>query len=220
MERPDAYVFDLYGTLLDYRSLRSRVDGLVADSDAFVATWREKQVQYAFAASAMQRYADFDTLTAAAFDYAAERHGLTAQGAERAAAADGWATLPAFADVPGALEALRARGLRAAVLSNGTARAIERGVRAAGLAHLFEALLSVDTVRVYKPDARVYALAEQSLGLPRERIAFVSSNGWDATGAAEFGFQTIWCNRGGLPAERFGAPPKRAIATLAALLDE
>ena len=127
MDQPlPVYVFDLYGTLLDYRSLRSRFEGLVADPDALVTTWREKQLQYALAASAMHRYHDFDTLTGAAFAYAADRHGLPATDAARDAAREAWTALPAFPDVPRALEALRARGHHTAILSNGTLRSIER----------------------------------------------------------------------------------------------
>jgi 2-haloacid dehalogenase len=214
-----AYVFDLYGTLLDFSSLRTRFVGLVADPDAFVATWREKQLQYALMSSAMQRYVDFDTLTAAAFSYAAERYGLDSGDAARDAAREAWAGLPAFPDVHDALAALRARGAKTAVLSNGTVASIERGVRAAGIAGAFDTLLSVEAVRVYKPDPRVYALATEHFDVPAERIAFVSSNGWDAMGGAEFGFTTIWCNRAGLPLERIGVAPHRTVRSLGELLD-
>jgi 2-haloacid dehalogenase len=220
MEQPiAAYVFDLYGTLLDYGSLRARFEGLVPDPAAFVASWREKQLHYALASSAMQRFVDFDTLTAAAYEYAAERYALSSSDVAREAAREAWAALPAFSDVPRALAAIRARGHRTAVLSNGTVRSIERGVLAAGIAGAFDALLSVEAVRVYKPDARVYALATQHFEVSAQQIVFVSSNGWDATGAAEFGFSTIWCNRAGLPAERIGKAPHRVVSTLDALVD-
>jgi 2-haloacid dehalogenase len=138
----------------------------------------------------------------------------------REASRDAWSALPAFPDVPDALAALRERGVRTAVLSNGTPRAIEATLAANNLSHLFDAAISVDSARNFKPRPTVYSLAVDRFGVPREQIAFVSSNGWDATGAAEFGFQAIWCNRAGLPAETFGKPPARTISTLAALLDE
>jgi len=215
--RAGVYVFDLFGTLVDYGSLRSRFAGKVADADAFVAAWRSKQLQYALCATAMDRYADFETLTGLAFDFAAAAHGLAVDAAERDAARDAW--LPAFGDALPALEGLRARGVRTAVLSNGTKHAIEAVVRANGLAGALDALISVEAVRAYKPRPAVYELATQHFGVAAHEIAFVSSNGWDATGAAEFGFRTIWCNRGNLPPETFGRAPERTISTLAALID-
>ncbi len=68
----------------------------------------------------------------------------------------------------------------------------------------------------------VYRIAEESLGLPRTMVAFVSSNGWDAAGAKSFGFQVFWVNRGGAPVERLGARPDaivRSLAELAPLLE-
>jgi 2-haloacid dehalogenase len=213
------YVFDLFGTLVDYASLRSRFIDAVPDPDAFVAAWRTKQLQYALCATAMDRYADFEILTGLAFDYAAAVHALQCDASERDAARDAWLALPAFPDALEALTALQARGVRTAVLSNGTPRAIEATVRGSGLAIALDVLLSVDGVRQYKPRPPVYEIATKYFDVDAREIAFVSSNGWDATGAAEFGFRTIWCNRANLPAETFGKRPERTISTLAALTD-
>jgi 2-haloacid dehalogenase len=216
----EAYAFDLYGTLLDFRSLRARFEGLVAEPDAFVADWRSKQLTYALTGSAMERYVDFDTLTGLAFDYTSAAHGLTPDAAARDAAVAAWSALPAFADVADALTLLRARGRRCVVLSNGTPRAVAAAVGGAGLAEFFEAILSVDAVRTYKPRPAVYELAVAHFDLTPQQIGFVSSNGWDATGAAEFGFRVTWCNRAGVPAETFGKAPERTIRSLRELLHE
>jgi 2-haloacid dehalogenase len=215
---PDALVFDLYGTLLDFTSLRERVYLLTGSATTFVELWRTKQIQYSFAATMMDRYVDFDQLTAHALDYAAAAHKAVLSAEQRADLIASWSSLPAHADVPAALAALQARGIRLAVLSNGSPAAIARGVESAGLSRYFDALLSVDTVRAYKPRPEVYHLAVERFQCPRDRIGFVSSNGWDATGAAEFGFAVYWCNRSGAPAETFGAPPAREIASLSDLV--
>ncbi len=217
---PLVYVFDLYGTLVDFTTLRDPFREQVADPDAFVLYWRQKQLSYAFAATLMGRYVDFDTLTGYAFDYTAQAHGLTNAPALRAGALAAWSRLPAFPDAAGAVAALRARGAKTAVLSNGTPAALAQTLATAGLAMQFDAVLSVDAVRAYKPHPSVYRLATDFFATSPDRIAFVSSNGWDATGAAEFGFRVRWCNRSGAPPETFGAPPERTIASLAHLLDE
>lgn len=217
-EAVEAYVFDLYGTLVDYGSLGGHYRGGGAAGNAFVAAWRQKQLQYAMAATLMDRYADFDTLTGRAYAYVAAQFGEPADADACAAAVRAWAALPAFPDALETLRALRARGSRTAVLSNGTPAGIAATVAASGLAPELDALLSVDAVRGFKPRRDVYALATAHFATRAERLAFVSSNGWDAAGAAEFGFAVTWCNRAGLPHETFGAPPARTIATLAELL--
>lgn len=214
----DAYVFDLYGTLVDYTSLGSSCAAFAPQPEPFVVAWRTKQISYTFAATLMDRYMDFDTITRMAFDYVAALHGLDVSDAQRTTAIAAWSQLPAYADVVPTLLAMRARGAKTAILSNGTPRSIATTIENAGIVKYFDAVLSVDAVRRFKPHPSVYDLACERFTSTPERIAFVSSNGWDATGAAEFGFRVHWCNRGKMPAETMGAKPSRSIASLAELL--
>lgn len=214
----DAYVFDLYGTLVDYTSLGTSCVAFAPQPEPFVAAWRAKQISYTFAATLMDRYIDFDAITVMAFDYAASSHGLVASAAQRANAIAAWSKLPAYADVVPALLALRELGAKTAILSNGTPRSIATTIENAGIVKYFDALLSVDAVRRFKPHPSVYDLACERFTTTAERIAFVSSNGWDATGAAEFGFRVYWCNRAKMPAETMGAKPTHIIASLAELI--
>jgi len=125
--------------------------------------------------------------------------------------------LGAYADARPALEALRARGLRLAILSNGSPRMLAAAAETAGLAPLLEHVLSVEEVRVYKPSPAVYRLAPVRLGLWPAEIAFVSANGWDASGAKAAGFSVAWCNRAGLPVDRLPDRPDVEIRSLAEL---
>jgi 2-haloacid dehalogenase len=54
----------------------------------------------------------------------------------------------------------------------------------------------------------------RSLGIPPARVLFVSSNGWDAAGAAGYGFDTVWVNRSGEPEERLPFRPRRTLSDL------
>jgi len=90
-------------------------------------------------------------------------------------------------------------------------------MRNSGLAAYFAHIISVDEVGVFKPDPRVYALAPQKLNVAREEIAFISSNGWDAAGAAAFGFRVFWINRGGLPREQLESEPEAILDDLSQL---
>jgi 2-haloacid dehalogenase len=213
-----AAVFDAYGTLFDVASAARRA---FADDPAMAAVWprlaedwRRKQLEYSWLRAIMGRHADFRSVTADALDWALEAQGIAADRDRLMALHD---TCAAFPEVPGVLADLRARGLPCAILSNGSPGMLSAAVCAAGLEGAFAAVLSVEAVGVFKPDARVYALVPARLGVPAEETLFVSSNGWDAAGAALFGFRTVWVNRTGAPPDRLPAAPDIVLTDLAAL---
>ena len=211
-----AAVFDLFGTLLDISSLASFCAPIVGSerADEFVRLWRDKQIAYSFAASLMERYEDFDAITSRALDYALGSLGSSPSAASRATLAGAWLELRPYSDATVGLEALRSRRIRTAVLTNGTLATAKRALAQSGLDAFLDDVWSVDEIGVYKPSPRVYSLACERTGLEPARIAFVSSNGWDATGAANFGFCVVWCNRRGAPAETLGIPPAATVRTL------
>jgi 2-haloacid dehalogenase len=164
----------------------------------------------------MERRLDFGAATRAALDYALAALVLPLADADRAALLDEYLRLKPFPDVRTTLERLAPRPRL--ILSNGTLAMLEPVVRHAGLADVIDGVLSVDAAGIYKPSPRVYRLASDRLGLPPERIAFISSNGWDATGAKAFGFATFWINRTGAPIERHGPAPDHVVGTLAEIV--
>jgi 2-haloacid dehalogenase len=209
-----ACVFDAYGTLFDFAAAaQGCADALGAKTTALATLWRDKQLQYAWLLAAQGRHADFEEVTGGALDFALEALEIDGPGLrERLLAL--YLALEAFPEVPAALHRLRAAGLRLAILSNGTPKMLQAAVSGAKLEGLFEAVLSVEAVGVYKPHPKVYALALEKLALPARAIAFVSSNAWDAYAASAFGMQAVWCNRGGQPRERLPGAPDREVRTL------
>lgn len=115
------------------------------------------------------------------------------------------------------LAALKTQGLITAILSNGTPAMLKSAVDHATIVTLLDQVLSVESVGIFKPAPEVYQLAIDRLGVAREKICYVSSNGWDACSAAAFGFQVVWCNRAELPAERLPGAPKAVVRSLDAL---
>jgi 2-haloacid dehalogenase len=217
LERSRAVVFDAYGTLFDVASAASAArDELGERWQPLAELWRAKQLQYTWLRSLMRRHADFAAVTADALDFALEALAL-ADPALRARLLDLYERLGAYPEVPEVLARLRRAGRRLAILSNGSPAMLDAAVRAAGLDGAFEAVLSVEDVGVYKPDPKVYAIATARLGVAAGDVAFVSSNGWDASGAKAFGFGVVWCNRAGQPRERLGLDPDAEIATLEGL---
>ncbi|MBC5809429.1 MAG: haloacid dehalogenase type II [Candidatus Eremiobacteraeota bacterium] len=218
MNSAGAIAFDLFGTLVDFTSLHERFAGHTETPQVFVESWRAKQLQYAFLSTMMVRYQNFDVVTERSFDYTCALYGLSLDRQTRAAAIEAWHYLPAYPDAAETLAALRERGWKLAVLSNGTPEAIRRTLEACGLAPLLDGMLSVDAVRAYKPRPEVYELAVAFFGRPASEISFVSSNAWDALGAGEFGFTVHWCNRSNAPAETLGVKPSRVLRSLKELL--
>lgn len=215
-----AIVFDLYGTLFDVHTVAEACERHYPQRGLELSlAWRQKQLEYTWLRSLMAQYADFEQVTEDALVHCCRRLGLPLDHDARAALREAYLRLDPFPEVPPALQALRGRGLPLAILSNGTARSIAAVVRHARLEADFDHLLSVDAAGIYKPDARTYALAEQALGLPRSQILFVSSNGWDASGAASYGFPVCWVNRSGTAFEELGRHPRLSVGGLDELVN-
>jgi len=197
----DACVFDAYGTLFDTASAAERCRaGIGEDWQAFAALWRRKQLEYTWLRSLMGRHSDFWHVTAEALDHAFAAFKRN-DPSLRASLMQQYLSLAAFPGVPGLLSALKAARKQTAILSNGSPTMLTALVNAANLPRLLDAVLSVEAVGIYKPHPSVYNLAVERLGVAANRILFFSSNGWDAHGAAAFGFRVVWINRAGDPAE-------------------
>ena len=200
---PRAVVFDAYGTLLDVHGAMARhAELLPPDWERISAEWRQKQMEYSWVRSltGTLQHKDFWQITVDSLAYVAARHRIT-ETAVLDALLSAYRQLPAYPDVAPALTALRARGIRTAILSNGEPAMLRDAVEAAGLAPLLDAVLSVEEVGVFKPHPRVYGIAAGALGLSLPQMGFVSANAWDAQAAVAAGFRVFWCNRSGLPDE-------------------
>ncbi|RWA53170.1 haloacid dehalogenase [Cupriavidus sp. UYMSc13B] len=222
METPGRFAaaFDAYGTLFDVHSVTVAAEALhPGHGRALSEAWRAKQLEYCFLRTIANRYVDFWTVTEAALAHAAEQLGLPLLEPQRKGLMDAYLRLAPFPENLAALQSIRQLGGDLAILSNGSPAMLEGAVRNAGMEGLFTHVLSVDRIRKYKPDPAVYALACEAFGLPADRITFVSSNGWDVSGAAWFGFKTFWVNRQQGPIERLDAVPDGIGATLSELLD-
>jgi 2-haloacid dehalogenase len=192
LEGIQAVVFDAYGTLFDVQSPVNKLSNEIGNKAASLgALWRQKQLEYTWLRSLMGTHADFWVVTREALDYALAELGISETGL-----ADELMTLylklDAFPEVVEAMTALRQRGKRLSILSNGSPSMLDSVVRHAGLDKVFEHVLSVEEVGIYKPSRRVYRLAMQKFHIQdAPSICFVSANTWDAQAAAQFGFQVV-----------------------------
>src|SRR4029453_11550423 len=192
-------VFDAYGTLFDFNSAVARHRAAIGPkADALADLWRAKQIQYTWLRNSMGAYDKFWQVTGEALDHCLAAHGIADAGV-REKLMRAYLALDPFAEVPAMLDRLKRAGVRLAILSNGNPEMLHPMVKAAGLADRFEAVLSVDAAKVFKVDAKAYRLVESRCRVTPDKVCFLSSNCWDAHGAAQFGFRTVWVNRASAP---------------------
>ncbi len=209
-----ACVFDAYGTLFDYASAAARCQSALGnDWAAFSDLWRRKQLEYTWLRSLMGRYADFWHVTGESLDFAMSTFRRTGASL-RAMLMQQYLSLDCYPGVEAMLERLKAAELKTAILSNGTPSMLAAAVNTAALGRLLDAVLSVDTVGIFKPHPTVYQLAVDRLAVTPQQVCFVSSNGWDAAGAAAFGFRVAWINRGRVAPENLPVAPEAELSSL------
>ncbi len=226
MEKPQAILFDAYGTLFDVYSVGLMAEQLFpGQGQALSVLWRDKQIEYSRLVTTSNNgahYRPFWDLTRCALVYAVKKlvvkPGVTAAGAEFEARIDRlmnqYRSLSAFPENREVLQDLRQRGIVTGILSNGDPAMLKLAVKSAGLADLLDHVISVDTVRKYKTAPEAYALGEQATGLHARQIGFVSCNAWDALAATWYGYQTLWVNRYQLPFEELGTQPTHTGSSL------
>lgn len=214
---PRAVVFDAYGTLFDVHSAVMRHAGRIGpEAAAFSTHWRARQLEYTWVLSLAGRYRDFWSLTSAALD----QSFASFPGVDRSVRPDllgAYRALSTYDEVPMMLAGLKAHGIRTAILSNGEPGMLADAVGAAGIAPVLDAVLSVDSVQVFKTDPRTYGLVETALGIPPADVLFVSSNRWDVAGATAFGFRCLWCNRSGAADDYVDLAPIAVVRDLKGL---
>jgi 2-haloacid dehalogenase len=218
LEGIQAVVFDAYGTLFDVQSPVAKLGAEIGEKAASLGLlWRQKQLEYTWLRSLMGTHADFWVVTRDALDFA-----LAELDINESDLADELMTLylklDAYPEVKDTLTTLRQHGKRLAILSNGSPSMLDAVVRHAGLDKIFEHVLSVEEVGIYKPSRRVYRLAMQKFHIQdAPSICFVSANTWDAQAAAQFGFQVVRIARVPKRDDNMPGKPARMIGSLAEL---
>jgi 2-haloacid dehalogenase len=211
-----ALAFDAYGTLFDVFSVTALCEQLFpGNGDALAQVWRAKQLQYSLLRSLMGRYADFWQVTQDGLVYGAKSLSLDLTADRRRQLMDAYLNLTAFPDVRPGLEALRARGVRLAILSNGEPKMLAAAARNAGIDTLLDRIISADEVKAFKPAPPVYALGPARLGVTTGQMGFVSSNSWDINGATSAGLTTFWIQRNAaVPPEELAYNTDRVVGAI------
>lgn len=216
--RHAAYVFDAYGTLFDvHAAVRRHADEAGPDGGLLSELWRAKQLEYSWVRTLMGAYDDFWQLTEQALDFALKKVPSVDPGL-RQKLLDAYWRLDCYPEVPAVLKALKADGVRLAILSNGSPAMLQSAVKSAALDTVLDDIFSVDAVRRFKTDQSVYDLVATNWRLYPGAISFQSSNRWDIAGATRFGFRTVWINRTNQPDEYRDLPPALILPSLKGLI--
>jgi 2-haloacid dehalogenase len=207
-------VFDAFGTLFDTTAVEvGLTERFGADGRTIATTWRTIQLQTTWQRSLIGSYEPFDRITRTALVAAVRLAGHALDEREIDVLAAAYERLPLYPEVAGILDELARRASPLAILSNGTPAMLRALVAAVGLGDRFVDLLSVDTVRVYKPHPSVYALVGQRFAIEPSAVRFVSGNAWDCAGASRSGFDVTWIDRSGTGLAAFeplGVRPDRS----------
>jgi 2-haloacid dehalogenase len=211
------FVFDAYGTLFDVHAAIARHRAQAGpDADRASAIWRTKQLEYSWTLTLAGQYEDFWVLTERALDYALALVPSVDKSL-KPTLLDSYFKLDAFPDARMALKALKARGHKTGILSNGSPAMLESAVAAAAIGDDLDAVLSVDTLKMFKPRPEVYALVTDRFKCRPGDVTFVSSNRWDVMAGVRVGFHGLWVNRANLPDEYQDFAPERTLNDLSSL---
>jgi 2-haloacid dehalogenase len=214
---PSIFVFDAYGTLFDVHACIARFEKDAGPDIARMSEiWRTKQLEYTWTLTMAGHYTDFWTLTGRALDFALARVPSVPK-ALKPELLDAYFKLDAFPDARAALKALKAAGHKTGILSNGSPDMLKGAVDNAAIGNELDAVLSVDTLKMFKPRPEVYGLVTDFYQCKPADVTFVSSNRWDVMASVSVGFSGLWVNRSRMPDEYLDFAPKQVVSDLNSL---
>ena len=213
-------VFDLYGTLYDVQSVAGICEqAYPGHGDAIARLWRQKQLDYTWLRSLMERYVSFETVTDDALRFTCAALDLPLEEDMARVLGEQYLRLEPHPETASALHRLKDAGIPLGIISNGSHKSIAHVVSHSSMGWAFDELISADDVQVFKPHPKMYELAERRMGHAREHILYVSANGWDASAASLSGFPVCWINRNLGPFDALGATPMVVTEDLGAMAD-
>ncbi|MFZ3579037.1 haloacid dehalogenase type II [Virgibacillus sp. DJP39] len=213
-----AFVFDVYGTLFDVHSVIEKCDEFFGGKGTEISkTWRGKQLEYSYLRQLMGNYETFHSVTRDALRYAVKKHDEQLDKISEKELLTAYLHLTTYPEVKDVLAQLQDKKI--AVFSNGSHDMLDPLIRQSEICDLFDEIISIDEIRQLKPTFASYDHAAKVLKVKPEEVLFMSSNGWDISGAKNYGFQTAWINRQNLPIEELNLEPNIVYQALTGILE-
>ena len=218
MKNIKAIIFDAYGTLFDVNSAAEKCKDKIGDKwEGFANYWRTTQLEYTWLRSLMNRHKDFWKITEDSLDKSMKAYKI--DYSMRDELLDLYKILSPFKEVHEVLKTLKEKNLKLAILSNGTPTLLNQLVNSNKLNNIFDDLFSIEEVRIYKPDSKVYEMPIKKYKIKANEIAFLSANTWDVSGGGNYGYNAIWVNRNKNIFDNLDFKPKNEVKNLTELLD-
>ena len=218
MNNSKAIVFDAYGTLFDVNSAAEKCKEKIGDKwESFANYWRTTQLEYTWLRSLMKKHKNFWQITEDSLDKSMETFQI--DKSLRNDLLSFYKELSPYPEVKNVLENLKKKSFKLAILSNGTPELLNHLVKSSDLENLFDDIFSVEEVKIYKPDPKVYDIPVNKYKVTKGEITFLSANTWDVSGAGNYGYNSIWVNRNNSVFDKLDYKPKNEVKNLKQLLD-
>ena len=218
MKNIKAIIFDAYGTLFDVNSAAEKCKDKIGHKwENFANYWRTTQLEYTWLRSLMNRYKDFWKVTEDSLDKSMKVFNIDIS--MRNELLNLYKKLSPYPEVKKVLNNLKEKNYKIAILSNGTPSLLNELVLSNNLDNVFDDIFSIEEVKIYKPDSKVYNIPIKKYQINKEEVAFLSANTWDVSGGGNFGYNSIWVNRNKNIFDNLDYEPKNEIENLTQLLD-
>ena len=213
-----ACVFDAYGTLFDVNSAAEKCKDKIGKKwESFANFWRMTQLEYTWLRSLMKRHKDFWQITEDSLDKSMKLYNIDILMKEELL--NLYKVLSPFPEVKETLNKLKDTNYKLAILSNGTPDLLNQLVRSSDLENIFDDIFSIEEVRIFKPDSKVYDIPLKKYKIQKNEIVFLSANTWDVSGAGNYGYNSVWINRSNNIFDNLDYKPNHKIKSLVQLLE-
>ena len=218
MKNIKAIIFDAYGTLFDVNSAAEKCKDKIGNKwESFANYWRTTQLEYTWLRSLMNRHKDFWQVTEDSLDKSMKAYKI--DNSMRSELLNLYKTLSIFPEVKEVLNNLKEKNYKLAILSNGTPSLLNELVKSNNLNNIFADIFSIEEVKIYKPDSRVYDLPINKYQIQENEVPFLSANTWDVSGGENYGYNAVWVNRNNNIFDNLDYQPKHQVKQLGELLD-
>ena len=218
MKNIKAIIFDAYGTLFDVNSAAEKCKDKIGHKwENFANYWRTTQLEYTWLRSLMNRYKDFWKITEDSLDKSMKVFNIDIS--MRNELLNLYKKLSPYPEVKKVLNNLKEKNYKIAILSNGTSSLLNELVLSNNLDNVFDDIFSIEEVKIYKPDSKVYNIPINKYQINKDEAAFLSANTWDVSGGGNFGYNSIWVNRNKNIFDNLDYKPKNEIENLTQLLN-
>ena len=217
-EKPNVLFFDINETTLDMNAVKTAIAETLDDNADLVPVWFAQLLHHSLVDCATNQYHDFSEIGAASLVMVAHSQGISLSMDEAKAAITGPMTsLPAHADVVEGLRRLKQAGYTLVAFSNSAEAGLNKQLHHAGIRQYFDAVLSVSTMKRFKPFPDVYQWAVETMGVDTHESMMIAAHGWDVSGAKAAGLQTAFIERPGKMMYPLGLAPDLSVPDFLAL---